>query len=214
MQIPEYLTVAGHGSDLVVIKRSKFIANVGPAESESEAMEFVAKISEEHKTANHNVYAYQIGDNDQWQRYSDDGEPSGTSGVPTLEVIKQMGLKNTVVVVTRYFGGTLLGASGLVRAYSQAAKAGIVAAKVVKKSVHHRVEVTVDYTTSGKMENELRGFADLIMEAPTYTDQVTFSALVPPARLEELQAMVQELTSGQSDVLVVEDTYVDFPVSL
>lgn len=211
VQLAEYLTVGGKGSDVIVIKRSKFIANVAPAESEEEALEFIAQISEEHKTASHNVYAYQVGENNQWQRYSDDGEPSGTSGIPTLEVIKQMGLKNTVVVVTRYFGGTLLGASGLVRAYSQAAKAGILAAGVVRKVLHRRVEITVDYSISGKMENELRNCDELIMEPPVYTDKVTFSALVRPARLDGLQALVQELTSGQVAVKVLENEYVDFP---
>ncbi|NLV91616.1 MAG: YigZ family protein [Firmicutes bacterium] len=212
MQLPEYLSVAGPGSDLIVVKRSKFIGHAAPAESEAEAMEFIAKISDEHKTATHNVWAYQIGEQDQWQRYSDDGEPSGTAGVPTLEVLKQMGLKNTVVVVTRYFGGTLLGASGLVRAYSRGAKVGIEAAGVVRKVLHNRIQITVDYSTSGKMENELHGYDQLILEPVSYTDRVTFSGLVPPARLGGLETLVQELTGGQSHVEVLGSEYVDFPV--
>ena len=108
--LEEYLTVGGTGQDMVVIKRSKFIGTAAPASDEAEALAFIEKIKDEHKQATHNVYAYQIGENNQLQRFSDDGEPSGTAGMPVLEVIKQMDLRNVVVVVTRYFGGTLLGA--------------------------------------------------------------------------------------------------------
>lgn len=213
MALAEYLTVAGPGTDMIVVKRSKFIANVAPAATEEEALAFIAAISDQHKTATHNVYAYVVGEFDQWQRYSDDGEPSGTAGIPTLEVIKQMGLKNTVVVVTRYFGGTLLGASGLVRAYGHAAKAGIVAAKVVKRVLHCRAEITVDYATSGKMQNELRNF-DLIMGDINYSDQVTFSVLVRPENLDRLNTLVLELTAGQSEARKIGEEYVDFPVEV
>lgn len=213
MALAEYLTVAGPGTDMIVVKRSKFIANVAPAATEEEALAFIAAISDQHKTATHNVYAYVVGEFDQWQRYSDDGEPSGTAGIPTLEVIKQMGLKNTVVVVTRYFGGTLLGASGLVRAYGHAAKAGIVSAKVVKRVLHCRAEITVDYATSGKMQNELRNF-DLIMGDINYSDQVTFSVLVRPENLDRLNTLVLELTAGQSEARKIGEEYVDFPVEV
>lgn len=213
MSLDQYLTVAGPGTEMIVVKRSKFIANVAPAANEEEAMRFVAAISDQHKTATHNVYAYVTGESDQWQRYSDDGEPSGTAGIPTLEVIKQMGLKNTVVVVTRYFGGTLLGASGLVRAYSHAAKAGILAAKVVRRVRHCRAEINVDYSISGKMQNELRNF-DLIMGDVVYSDRVTFSVLVRPENFSRLNNLVLELTAGRSSATQVREEYMDFPVDV
>lgn len=213
MALDEYLTVAGPGTCQIVVKRSKFIANVAPAETDEEAMRFIAAISDQHKTATHNVYAYVAGEFDQWQRYSDDGEPSGTAGIPTLEVIKQLELKNTVVVVTRYFGGTLLGASGLVRAYGHAAKAGIIAAGVVKRVLHCKAKITVDYTVSGKMQNELRNF-DLIMGDVSYSDRVTFSVMARPENFARLNTLVLELTSGQSKAEKVGQEYVDFPVEM
>ena len=123
--LDEYLTLGSTGSDMVVIRRSKFIGVAGPATDEAMALSLLESVKSEHKQATHHVYAYQIGENNQLQRFSDDGEPSGTAGMPVLEVIKQMDLRNVVVVVTRYFGGTLLGAGGLVRAYTEGAKIGI-----------------------------------------------------------------------------------------
>ena len=109
-----------------------------------------------HHTATHNCSAYMIGEHDNIQKANDDGEPSGTAGVPMLEVLKKQGLKDTVVVVTRYFGGIKLGGGGLIRAYGRATTEGITATGTVERKLHHLMKVTIDYTWLGKVENEVR----------------------------------------------------------
>ncbi|NLY30310.1 MAG: YigZ family protein [Firmicutes bacterium] len=211
--LEEYLTVGGTGQDMVVIKRSKFIGTAAPASDEAEALAFIEKIKDEHKQATHNVYAYQIGENNQLQRFSDDGEPSGTAGMPVLEVIKQMDLRNVVVVVTRYFGGTLLGAGGLVRAYTEGAKIGILAAGIVKMVLHTRFEISVDYTFSGKLQN-------VVMQSPwrlddiEYGAQVCFKVLAPPGEEHRVREVFTELTGGQAVIQELGKEYIAIPVEV
>ena len=209
--LEEYLTLGGTGQDMVVIKRSKFIGAAAPAADEGEALAFIEKVKDEHKQATHNVYAYQIGEHNQLQRFSDDGEPSGTAGMPVLEVIKQMDLRNVVVVVTRYFGGTLLGAGGLVRAYTEGAKIGVLAAGVVKMVLHTRFEISVDYTFSGKLQN-------VVMQSPwrlddiEYGAQVCFKVLAPPGEDLRVRETFTELTGGQAVINELGTEYVAIPV--
>ena len=136
--LAHYRTVQAYGSSEIIIKKSRFIGHAKPVESEEEAIQFIEAIKKEHRSATHNCSAYVIGERDQIQKQSDDGEPSGTAGKPILEVIKHQGLKNTVVVVTRYFGGIMLGAGGLIRAYTDGAVAGIEAGKPIYKVNHQR----------------------------------------------------------------------------
>lgn len=209
--LEEYLTLGGTGQDMVVIKRSKFIGAAAPAADEGEALAFIEKVKDEHKQATHNVYAYQIGEHNQLQRFSDDGEPSGTAGMPVLEVIKQMDLRNVVVVVTRYFGGTLLGAGGLVRAYTEGAKIGVLAAGVVKMVLHTRFEISVDYTFSGKLQN-------VVMQSPwrldyiEYGAQVCFKVLAPPGEDLRVRETFTELTGGQAVINELGTEYLAIPV--
>jgi uncharacterized YigZ family protein len=211
--LEEYLTVGSTGADMVVIRRSKFIGAAGPAEDEAKALEFLQKIKEEHKQATHNVYAYQIGENNQLQRFSDDGEPAGTAGMPVLEVIKQMDLRNIVVVVTRYFGGTLLGAGGLVRAYTEGAKIGILAAGIVKMVLHTCLQITVDYTFAGKLQN-------VVMQSPwrleniEYGAQVCFTVLAPPGEDSRVKETFIEITSGQAVIVEQGQEYVALPLEV
>ena len=209
--LEEYLTLGGTGQDMVVIKRSKFIGAAAPAADEGEALAFIEKVKDEHKQATHNVYAYQIGEHNQLQRFSDDGEPSGTAGMPVLEVIKQMDLRNVVVVVTRYFGGTLLGAGGLGRAYTEGAKIGVLAAGVVKMVLHTRFEISVDYTFSGKLQN-------VVMQSPwrlddiEYGAQVCFKVLAPPGEDLRVRETFTELTGGQAVINELGTEYLAIPV--
>lgn len=209
--LEEYLTLGGTGQDMMVIKRSKFIGAAAPAADEGEALAFIEKVKDEHKQATHNVYAYQIGEHNQLQRFSDDGEPSGTAGMPVLEVIKQMDLRNVVVVVTRYFGGTLLGAGGLVRAYTEGAKIGVLAAGVVKMVLHTRFEISVDYTFSGKLQN-------VVMQSPwrlddiEYGAQVCFKVLAPPGEDLRVRETFTELTGGQAVINELGTEYLAIPV--
>ena len=141
------------------------------AETEEEALDFIQEIKKMHHTATHNCSAYMIGEHDTIQKANDDGEPSGTAGVPMLEVLKKQGLKDTVVVVTRYFGGIKLGGGGLIRAYGRATTEGIAATGTVERKLHHLMKVTIDYTWLGKVENEARQSAYPLKEI-TYADDV------------------------------------------
>src|SRR5690606_10195609 len=131
------------------VKKSRFIATVRSVTNEREAEAFIHGIKKEHWNARHNVYAYNIITGDTAQRYSDDGEPQGTAGIPVLEAIKRMNLTDIAVVVTRYFGGILLGAPGLVRAYGRAASAAIEKAGIVGRVLCRKMILTVQYSLSG-----------------------------------------------------------------
>lgn len=148
-----YLTVAGPGQAEVIVKKSRFIANVAPAKSEADAWRFIARIRTEHAEATHNVIAFKTAG---VQRLSDDGEPSGTAGRPVFDVIDRQGLSDTVIVVTRYFGGILLGAGGLVRAYSQAAVAGVEAAGLARGAMAVDLQLRLDYALVGKVQHLLQ----------------------------------------------------------
>jgi len=144
-----YQTLAGPARAEVVVKKSRFIANVTPTKSEEEASAFITRIREEHKDASHHVYAFKAGP---VSRLSDDGEPSGTAGRPVFDALDKRGLSDAVIVVTRYFGGTLLGAGGLVRAYSQAALMGVEAAGIITGILAVDLDLTLDYTLVGKVQ--------------------------------------------------------------
>ena len=136
-----YNTIYEGGTDEIVEKKSRFIAQVFPVETEEEVATILEQMKKKYWDARHNCYAFVLGEASQISRCSDDGEPSGTAGRPILEVINGKELTNILIVVTRYFGGTLLGTGGLVRAYSQSAQAGIMASKVIRKEVGYRVSI-------------------------------------------------------------------------
>ncbi|SHI64700.1 uncharacterized protein, YigZ family [Clostridium amylolyticum] len=147
-----YKTIKREASDEFEEKKSTFIGYVKRIETEEEAKEFINKIKSENREARHNVYAYIVGENKGIQRYSDDGEPQGTGGIPVLEVIKKNELTDTVVVVTRYFGGVLLGAGGLTRAYTKGASIAVKAGGIVNKVYAHKLHVKIDYDLLGKLQ--------------------------------------------------------------
>ena len=148
-------TTVKRGSAEIVEKKSRFIANVCPVKTEEEAKSFIDSIKKQHYNARHNVFAYQIGEKNEIKRFSDDGEPQGTAGMPVLNVLAGGDIKNTIIVVTRYFGGTLLGTGGLVRAYTEAAKAGLENAGIYEIGLYKKIEVCVDYTLNGKVQYEI-----------------------------------------------------------
>ncbi|MCD8214860.1 MAG: YigZ family protein, partial [Clostridiales bacterium] len=147
-----YKTVKHYGTDEVVVKKSRFIADVYPAETEAEALERISEVKKKYHDARHNCCAYRIGKKGEFLKYSDDGEPQGTAGIPMLDILKGEDITDAVVIVTRYFGGILLGTGGLVRAYSQAAKAGLKAAETVTMTLYRRTEITSDYSLHGKIQ--------------------------------------------------------------
>lgn len=194
-----YFTVYREGEGEVTEKKSRFIANVYPADTEEEALSFVEKIRKKHYDARHHCFAYIIGSGGEKKRASDDGEPQGTAGKPILEVMEGAGLCNAVVIVTRYFGGTLLGTGGLVRAYSMAAREGIEASVIIEKKTGQLAEIRADYTEVGKMQY-LFGERKLPVIDTQYTDKVLFTVIVPDEDVGVLRKKLMELTSGREEL--------------
>lgn len=206
--LSQYRTVKEWGSAEIVIKKSRFICQAKPVESEEEAAAFLEAVKKEHWNATHNCSAYIIGERDQIQKASDDGEPSGTAGKPILEVLKHQRLKNTAAVVTRYFGGIMLGAGGLIRAYTDAAVAGIHAAGPVTKVLHQDIFVSIDYTWLGKVENELRNRGTMLGETQ-FTDKVTLLCRPLEDEAERFILWMTDLTQGQCVIQTGETAYID-----
>ena len=197
--LPHYYTVKGYGEEEITIQKSRFIAYVNRAETEEQAQQFIAEIKKKNWNATHNCSAYMIGEADHIQKANDDGEPSGTAGLPILEVLKKRGLKDTVVVVTRYFGGIKLGTGGLIRAYGKSASEGIDAAQVVERRLVQIMETSLDYTWLGKVENELRSSVYAIKDIH-YLDKVTVEAFVEESQKEAFTNWMTELTNGQAEI--------------
>lgn len=206
--LPQYHTVKENGKHEIVIQKSRFIAHVTRAETEEAAQEFIQSIKKEHWNATHNCSAYLIGENDQIQKANDDGEPSGTAGVPILEVLKKKHLKDTVVVITRYFGGIKLGAGGLIRAYGKATSEGIEATGVVERRLMRVMSTKVDYTWLGKLENELRSSIYAIKEIH-YLDNVEIETYVEEGGVQNFVDWMIELTNGQGEINQGEMLYLE-----
>jgi uncharacterized YigZ family protein len=195
--LEEYRTVRSSGSKEVVIRKSRFIGHVMPVENEEEALLFIEDIKKRHWNATHNCSAYMIGERDEIQRQSDDGEPSGTAGKPILEVIRNQRVKNVAIVVTRYFGGIMLGAGGLIRAYTDGAVLALEAGEVITRVLRREVFVEIEYTWLGKVENELRGRGIQTGET-MFTDKVTLLCLPRNDEGDAFMAWITDLTQGQA----------------
>lgn len=207
-----YLTVKSYGEHEINIQRSRFITYIDRATTEDEAQQFIEKIKKKHWDANHNCSAYLIGENDEVQKANDDGEPSGTAGVPILEVLKKRGLKDTVVVVTRYFGGIKLGAGGLIRAYGGATSEGLNAVGVVERKLMQVMHTTIDYHWLGKVENELRQ-SPYILKEINYLEQVEVQAYVEKQQTDQFTDWMTNLTSGQVSIVTGKVQYLENPVA-
>ncbi len=204
-----YRTLKSLGTKELIISKSRFIAHCTRVETEEEALSFIQHIKKEHSSATHNCSAYLIGEHDQIQKANDDGEPSGTAGVPMLDVLKKQGLKDCVVVVTRYYGGIKLGAGGLVRAYGKATSQGLEAAQIVERKLHKRMKVSVDYTLLGKLENEIRQ-SDYILDEIVYAEGVDFFVFVHRFQEDTFREWMTNLTSAQCTISVIEERFLEF----
>lgn len=202
----EYKTVYQYGQAEIIEKKSRFIASVKPVTTEQEAVDFINELKSKYWDAAHNVYAYVIGNNN-IQRYSDDGEPAGTAGIPTLEVIKKEQLQDVVVVVTRYFGGTLLGAGGLVRAYGRSAKEGLVAAGIIYMRLCDNIKIKTDYTLLGKIQNEIVNSGHII-DGTIYQEDVTLFVLVNAQQSEQFIQNMIDITNGRVNISKVATKYI------
>ncbi|WP_195947008.1 YigZ family protein [Paraclostridium bifermentans] len=201
-----YKTLHEFGTDEITIEKSTFIGYAKPIKTEEEAVEFINEIKKKHKDARHNVWAYTVGKSMNIQRYSDDGEPQGTAGIPTLEVIKKEDLRDVVVVVTRYFGGIKLGAGGLVRAYTKGAKIGLEAGKIIEKIMYQEVKIKIDYNQLGKVQNEIMNMGYFIKDT-IYEDNVE---IIVYSRANEKEAIIErinDITSATAQIRIGEEFY-------
>ena len=207
-----YKTIGGLTECEMIVQKSRFISYAQRAESEKEALEFIDSIKAKHRSANHNCSAYLIGEHDSVQKANDDGEPSGTAGFPILEVLKKQRLKDTVVVVTRYFGGIKLGGGGLIRAYGKATTEAIAAAGVVERRLHHLMKISIDYNWLGKVENEVRQSGYPLKDIQ-YTDGVALLVYVPKEKEHEFTDWINDITNGQANLDCLESEFLEFKLA-
>lgn len=194
------------GTGEITEKKSRFIATVLPVRSEKEAADFIESIKKKYWDARHNCFAYVIGSQQEIQRYSDDGEPGGTAGKPMLEVLLGEDIHDTAVVVTRYFGGTLLGTGGLVRAYQGAAKKGLSASVMIEKIRGRKVCLKTDYADLGKIQYILGENKIAVLDS-VYTEKVELDLLVPEDQLKKLEELLTDGTNGRVFLEEKEDCF-------
>lgn len=206
--LTEYKTVKEFNSDEYIIKRSRFIGYANPVTTIEEANAFIAEIKSKNWDATHNVYAYILREGG-IKRYSDDGEPQGTAGVPVLDVLKKEGLVDTCVVVTRYFGGILLGGGGLVRAYSHSAKIGVKSAKIITMSLCLDMEVECDYTFYGRLGAFLAAEGAVVLDT-RFTDSVKIIFRIKSEDKDTLKAKLTELSNGRVFSSVISENFCEF----
>ncbi|MEY8338353.1 YigZ family protein [Lachnospiraceae bacterium 62-35] len=197
--IEEYKILYKGGEGEIVEKKSRFIAAAKPVESEEEALAFIEERKKKYWDASHNCSAYVIGERGEIQRCSDDGEPGQTAGRPMLDVLLGEEVRNACIVVTRYFGGTLLGTGGLVRAYSRAAKIGLENSEVIVKCLADEIEVETDYNGVGKIQYIAAQEGVTALES-RYGERAEFSFLIPVRTTEGFVAKIREGTSGRSRI--------------
>lgn len=204
--LEQYRTVYEGGEGEITEKKSRFIATVHLVESEEEALAFLEEMKKKYWDARHNCYVYSIGMNREFTRCSDDGEPSGTAGRPMLDVILGEDIYNVAVVVTRYFGGVLLGTGGLVRAYSKAVQEGLAASKVILKQKGIALKITTDYTGLGKIQY-IAGERNIPVLDSEYTDKVVMKLLVPVQDVGSVQKAITEGTNGRAGIEKDQELY-------
>lgn len=206
-----YKTTAENGTASYEIQKSRFIAYTSHVETEAEARDFVAAIKKKHFDARHNCSAWVLGADSSQQKSNDDGEPGGTAGNPILEAIKQHGLTNVIVVVTRYFGGIKLGAGGLIRAYSHTASLGLEATPCLEVKPFCLMEAEMDYSLLGTVENWIRN-EELRTGETAYLDKVTVRLLVEPADCEAISTELTNLTAAQCKITIHKPEYMSLPI--
>ncbi|MGB8453032.1 MAG: YigZ family protein [Anaerocolumna sp.] len=204
--IKSFRTVYTNGTGEIIEKKSRFIANVAPVLSEEAALEFIEQIKKKYPDAKHNCSALVIGYNNEIQRCSDDGEPSKTAGRPILDVLLGEKIHNAVVVVTRYFGGTLLGTGGLVRAYQSAAKEGLNQSTIIENFYGRKVQVITDYNGIGKIQYLISQLGITVLQSD-YTDIVLLTLLIPNVIYQEFCMKTVETTNGKAQISEGREVY-------
>ncbi|EOH86988.1 YigZ family protein [Enterococcus asini] len=204
-----YKTIKTDGLAETEIKKSRFLCHLKRVTSEEEAKVFIQGIKKEHWKANHNCSAYLIGEHSEIQRSSDDGEPSGTAGVPMLEVLKKNDLINVCVVVTRYFGGIKLGAGGLIRAYSHAVSHGLQTVGLVMGKLQQEISLDLDYSLLGKLQNSL---PETTIKETIFAEKVTVICRVDEEQVENFEAEIIDLLQGQVTITRGATGYEEIPI--
>lgn len=204
--VEEYRTVLEKGESEIVEKKSRFLAAAVHIDTEEEALAFIEEVRKKHYNATHNCYAYVLGENFELQRFSDDGEPGGTAGKPILDVLTGEKIHDTVIVVTRYFGGTLLGTGGLVRAYSGAAKEGLIASTIITRKHAVKLEIDTEYTGLGKIQYILGKNGIHILDT-RYTEKVSIICLVSIGEKGRIEKELAEGTNGQAELEWKDECY-------
>ena len=213
--ITHYNTLARRETSEIVEKKSRFIADAAPIHTEAEALTFIANIKSQYPDARHHVYAYSVREEDtQFVRYSDDGEPQGTGGLPVLDVLKKKQLENVVVVVTRYFGGILLGAPGLTRAYSGSCAEVVAKAGIAEICACRKLTITVSYSDTGRMQNLLNAMEKQVRmkpEAPIFTHEVCFPIYVYVEQTDFVRDTIVDATDARA-VIYEDNTVIYMPL--
>ncbi|MFE0462570.1 YigZ family protein [Kitasatospora sp. NPDC058965] len=208
-----YLTLRADGSHETEVKRSRFICHLARVADEEAAQEFVAGVRKRYWDARHNCTAFVVGAEQRRERSNDDGEPAGTAGVPMLEVLRRRGVTDTVAVVTRYFGGVLLGAGGLVRAYGGAVSAALDEVGLVERRPVALLEVAADHTRAGRLENEVRAAGHLVRALHYEAAGVRIEVGVPAERVADFQEWLAGVSGGSAEAVPAGTSWVEVPWS-
>ena len=207
--LEKYKTIINTKQIEIIEKKSRFIASISPIKIEDDAKIFIEKIKKNHWNATHNVFAYQLGYRNEIQRFSDDGEPSGTAGKPILDILINEDIKNIVIVVTRYFGGILLGTGGLVRAYSKAAKECIYKAGISEMILYKKFSIKTDYNSSGKIQYEILKNNHIIYDT-LYSENVEYIVLTEIKYSEQFYKKIFDISNGKANINIIKELYATF----
>lgn len=202
--LEKYTTIEDKVNGEIVEKKSKFIANVFPVENEEEALKCIEEVKKLHRDARHNVFVYRIANGS--ERASDDGEPSGTAGVPILDIIRGMKLQNVLVVVTRYFGGILLGTGGLVRAYTDSTKEALKNAKLKEKVLKIEYKVEIPYSYYDIISHFCRTNNYQVVNSD-YSDTVNMFVVVEKERVQDFETRITEISDRNANIIIEKDEY-------
>lgn len=209
MLLSPYRTVAAPAEDEFTEKKSRFIGYIAPVSTEQEAASFIEEIRTRHREARHSCYAYRLRQNN-LARFSDDGEPSGTAGRPILEVLQREELTDVCVVVTRYFGGILLGTGGLARAYTQGCKIAVAAAELLSMYPAAECALTADYGFYGKLQNLLPQYGAVLLDT-VFEGDITLRFMLRQERMTSFAKALEEQSAGTLVPTVLEEKYYPFP---
>ena len=201
-----YLMIKQDGEHEIIIDKSRFICQAKRVYTDTEAMDFIKQVKKKHYNATHNCSAYVIGDLSEIQKANDDGEPSGTAGIPMLEVLRKQNLKNCVVVVTRYFGGIKLGAGGLIRAYGKSVSEALKDLGIVERKTMKTMFINTDYTLLGTIQNRLET-TDYLLGQIHYTDKISIEVLISVDAEDEFITWMTDMTNGKVDIVSGETSY-------